>query len=174
MPILFEQRENGGLINPASRLQDVVGPKRQLVVPEFSCPLYAFLHQTRTDACSSSAAWTRSRNWRERKAARLARLFSESPRGLIQGRLDQQTPAERDATCQTIVEKMMPSIWIRSASWILGPLMGACLNGIAYNGTPTATTKRLFEGIELRLEAPTNHRLSTLMCYLMMPSFPRL
>src|SRR5277367_5342381 len=49
MPILFDQRESGGLINLTSRHQDVIGPKRQLVVPEFSRLLYTFLHQTRTD-----------------------------------------------------------------------------------------------------------------------------
>jgi hypothetical protein len=76
-------------------------------------------------------------------------------------RLDQQTPIERDATCKAIVEKMtsldIDAFCIMDYWTFEGYL--AVQDYIRRH--PEAATKRIFPGIELRLEAPTNHRLNT-------------
>ena len=76
-------------------------------------------------------------------------------------RLQQQTDAERDATCKAIVEKMNAldiDAFCIMDYWLFDGYL-AVRDYIQRN--PTALKKRLFPGIELRLEAPTDFRLNT-------------
>jgi hypothetical protein len=76
-------------------------------------------------------------------------------------RLQQQTEAERDATCKAIVEKMN-SLDIDAFCIMDYWLFEGYLAVRDYaQKNPTALKKRLFPGIELRLEAPTDFRLNT-------------
>jgi ABC-type lipoprotein export system ATPase subunit/predicted metal-dependent phosphoesterase TrpH len=76
-------------------------------------------------------------------------------------RLQQQTETEREETCKAIVEKMN-SIDVDAFCimdyWIFDGYL-AVRDYVGRN--PGVLTKKLFPGIELRLEAPTNFRLNT-------------
>jgi len=76
-------------------------------------------------------------------------------------KLDEQGPSERDATCKAILDKMnsldidafcVMDYWIFDGYLAIKEYLSA---------HATATSKTIFPGIELRLEAPTNHRLNT-------------
>lgn len=86
-------------------------------------------------------------------------------------RLQDQTPAEREATCKAIVDRMnatdvdafgIMDYWTFDGYFTLREFQLA---------HPDATTKTVFPGLELRLEAPTNHRLNThvLFCNSVLP-----
>jgi hypothetical protein len=76
-------------------------------------------------------------------------------------RLQQQSEAEREATCKAIVEKMN-SLDIDAFCIMDYWLFDGYLAVRDYaQRNPTALKKRLFPGIELRLEAPTDFRLNT-------------
>jgi hypothetical protein len=75
--------------------------------------------------------------------------------------LDQQTPAEREATCQAIVEKVNSldiDAFCIMDYWTFDGYLALREH---LQKHPGATRKRIFPGIELRVEAPTNHRLNT-------------
>lgn len=76
-------------------------------------------------------------------------------------RLQEQSAVEREATCHEIVDKIntldidafcVMDYWTFDGYLALRDYL---------QGHPRATEKRVFPGIELRLEAPTNHRLNT-------------
>lgn len=74
---------------------------------------------------------------------------------------EQQTPAERDATCQAIVDKINSldiDAFCIMDYWTFDGYLA--VRDYLQNHAG-ATNKRIFPGIELRLEAPTNHRLNT-------------
>ncbi len=74
---------------------------------------------------------------------------------------DQQTPAERDATCEAIITKINSldvSVFCIMDYWTFEGYVAVREYLHHHVG---ATTKPIFPGIEMRLEAPTNHRLNT-------------
>jgi hypothetical protein len=76
-------------------------------------------------------------------------------------RLQQQSEAEREATCKAIVEKMNSldiDAFCIMDYWNFDGYL-AVRDYVQRN--PTALKKHLFPGIELRLEAPTDFRLNT-------------
>jgi ABC-type lipoprotein export system ATPase subunit len=74
---------------------------------------------------------------------------------------DQQTAGEREATCKAIVEKMNALDIDAFCIMDYWTFDGYLAVRDYIHRHPGATEKRLFPGIELRLEAPTNHRLNT-------------
>lgn len=75
--------------------------------------------------------------------------------------LDQQSPAEREATCQAIVDKVNAldiDVFCIMDYWTFEGYLALREH---LQKHPGATGKRIFPGIELRVEAPTNHRLNT-------------
>ena len=76
-------------------------------------------------------------------------------------KLNEQSPTEREATCQSIIDKVN-SLDIDSFCIMDYWTFDGYLALREYlRKHPDATSKRIFPGIELRLEAPTNHRLNT-------------
>ena len=76
-------------------------------------------------------------------------------------RLDQQTSTEREATCRAIVEKMNAldvDAFCIMDYWTFDGYLAVRDYIQTHKGV---AQKRLFPGIEIRLEAPTNHRLNT-------------
>ena len=76
-------------------------------------------------------------------------------------RLQQQTESEREATCKAIVERMNAldvDAFCIMDYWLFDGYL-AVRDYIGKN--PNVFKKRLFPGIELRLEAPTDFRLNT-------------
>ena len=76
-------------------------------------------------------------------------------------KLHEQTPEERRATWQAVVDRMnaadVDAFGIMDY-WTFDGYLGL---REFFQDNPTANTKRVFPGIELRLEAPTDHRLNT-------------
>jgi ABC-type lipoprotein export system ATPase subunit len=76
-------------------------------------------------------------------------------------RLEQQCATERDQTCQAIIDRLN-SLDIDAFGVMDYWTFDGYLTLREYlQRNPAATEKRIFPGIELRLEAPTNHRLNT-------------
>jgi ABC-type lipoprotein export system ATPase subunit len=75
--------------------------------------------------------------------------------------LDQQTTAERENTCKAIIDKVNAldiDVFCVMDYWTFDGYLAVSDYLKKHRG---ATAKRIFPGIELRLEAPTNHRLNT-------------
>jgi hypothetical protein len=75
--------------------------------------------------------------------------------------LDKQTPAERESTCQTIVDKLNSLDIDAFCIMDYWTFDGYLAVRDFLRKHPGVTDKQIFPGIELRLEAPTNHRLNT-------------
>lgn len=76
-------------------------------------------------------------------------------------KLHEQTPAEQQATWQGIADRMNATdidAFSIMDYWTFDGYLGFRK---FLEQTPTATSKRVFPGIELRMEAPTDHRLNT-------------
>jgi len=75
--------------------------------------------------------------------------------------LDQQTTAEREGTCKAIIDKVNALDIDAFCIMDYWTFNGYLAVRDYLQKHPRATAKRIFPGIELRLEAPTNHRLNT-------------
>src|SRR5487761_124285 len=74
---------------------------------------------------------------------------------------DKQTSAEREGTCQAIVDRVNSLDIVAYCIMDYWTFDGYLIVREFLQAHQGATTTRIFPGIELRLEAPTNHRLNT-------------
>jgi ABC-type lipoprotein export system ATPase subunit/predicted metal-dependent phosphoesterase TrpH len=75
--------------------------------------------------------------------------------------LNTQSPAEREVTCQTIVDKINSLDIDAFCIMDYWTFEGYIAVRDYLRNRPSATKKKIFPGIELRLEAPTDYRLNT-------------